>query len=105
MCGTKQAGIIARTLKTMIRTFWLGYGKICETNESAVAAHGDYLPVAVKTVHLTVPQHRFIRFLFNEKIRTFRFGYGKNGDPDENRTRVTAVKGRCLSRLTTGPYW
>ena len=26
------------------------------------------------------------------------------GDPDENRTRVTAVKGRCLNRLTTGPY-
>ena len=25
------------------------------------------------------------------------------GDPDENRTRVTAVKGRCLDRLTTGP--
>ena len=25
------------------------------------------------------------------------------GDPDGNRTRVTAVKGRCLSRLTTGP--
>ena len=25
------------------------------------------------------------------------------GDPDENRTRVTAVKGRCLNRLTTGP--
>ncbi len=24
-------------------------------------------------------------------------------DPDGNRTRVTAVKGRCLSRLTTGP--
>ena len=24
-------------------------------------------------------------------------------DPDENRTRVTAVKGRCLNRLTTGP--
>ena len=27
------------------------------------------------------------------------------GDPDENRTRVTAVKGRCLNRLTTGPCW
>ena len=27
------------------------------------------------------------------------------GDPDENRTRVTAVKGRCLNRLTTGPYF
>ena len=25
------------------------------------------------------------------------------GDPYENRTRVTAVKGRCLSRLTNGP--
>ena len=25
------------------------------------------------------------------------------GDPDGNRTRVTAVKGRCLDRLTTGP--
>ena len=24
-------------------------------------------------------------------------------DPDGNRTRVTAVKGRCLNRLTTGP--
>ena len=27
----------------------------------------------------------------------------KNGDPEENRTPVTAVKGRCLDRLTTGP--
>ncbi len=26
-----------------------------------------------------------------------------SNDPDENRTRVTAVKGRCLNRLTTGP--
>ena len=26
------------------------------------------------------------------------------GDPVGNRTRVTAVKGRCLDRLTTGPY-
>ena len=25
------------------------------------------------------------------------------GDPYENRTRVTAVKGRCLDRLTNGP--
>ena len=38
----------------------------------------------------------------NKKVTvkvTFYFG-----DPDENRTRVTAVKGRCLNRLTTGPY-
>ena len=26
-------------------------------------------------------------------------------DSDENRTRVTAVKGRCLNRLTMGPYF
>ena len=25
------------------------------------------------------------------------------GDPYENRTRDTAVKGRCLNRLTNGP--
>ena len=28
---------------------------------------------------------------------------GVKSDPDGNRTRVTAVKGRCLNRLTTGP--
>ncbi len=27
----------------------------------------------------------------------------KTGDPEGNRTPVTAVKGRCLDRLTTGP--
>ena len=26
------------------------------------------------------------------------------GDPTGTRTRVTAVKGRCLNRLTMGPY-
>ena len=26
------------------------------------------------------------------------------GDPYENRTRVSAVKGPCLNRLTNGPY-
>ena len=43
----------------------------------------------------------------------FRFPYGKKdttqkggvffGDPYGNRTHVTAVKGRCLNRLTNGP--
>ena len=28
----------------------------------------------------------------------------KSGDPTGIRTRVTAVKGRCLNRLTMGPY-
>ena len=30
-------------------------------------------------------------------------GYGAISDSDGNRTRVTAVKGRCLDRLTTEP--
>ncbi len=44
---------------------------------------------------------------------SFRFPYGKKedtlkgvfffGDPYGNRTHVTAVKGRCLNRLTNGP--
>ena len=30
-------------------------------------------------------------------------GYVAINDPNEIRTRVTAVKGRCLNRLTMGP--
>ena len=45
-----------------------------------------------------------IPVLFRESKSTGPFGpVLLDGDPDENRTRVTAVKGRCLSRLTTGP--
>ena len=33
-------------------------------------------------------------------------GYGTGlDDSDGNRTRVTAVKGRCLNLLTTEPYY
>ena len=38
------------------------------------------------------------------KKRNQRFLSQTNGDPIGNRTRVTAVKGRCLNRLTMGPY-
>ena len=41
------------------------------------------------------------KIMFYFKISLKIEGY--YGDPDENRTRVTAVKGRCLNRLTTGP--
>ena len=37
------------------------------------------------------------------KARNYTFLALSKSDPDENRTRVSAVKGRCLSRLTTGP--
>ena len=37
----------------------------------------------------------------NKKIRTL--SHSDCGDPYGNRTHVTAVKGRCLNRLTNGP--
>ena len=40
--------------------------------------------------------------LFWNKKRAPKIG-ALNGDPCENRTRVTAVKGPCLNRLTNGP--
>ena len=35
-------------------------------------------------------------------VTKYKIAVTKN-DSDENRTRVTAVKGRCLDRLTTEP--
>ena len=36
--------------------------------------------------------------------RRIKFMQSLASDSDGNRTRVTAVKGRCLDRLTTEPY-
>ena len=41
---------------------------------------------------------------FSQKAKKERFFMRSFGDPYENRTRVTAVKGRCLNLLTNGPY-
>ena len=46
-------------------------------------------------------RHLFILIILIAKKTPFRCLF--YGDPDGNRTRVTAVKGRCLNRLTTGP--
>ena len=37
------------------------------------------------------------------QTRALPLGYVAINDPNEIRTRVTAVKGRCLNRLTMGP--
>ena len=42
--------------------------------------------------------------LYTKENRSKAYALLRHGDPDENRTRITAVKGRCLNRLTTGPY-
>ena len=49
-----------------------------------------------------MPPFRFRRNRQKEKPPAFAGGF-LFGDPYGNRTHVTAVKGRCLNRLTTGP--
>ena len=46
------------------------------------------------------------RFLFSykQKNHLYQSDKGDLGDPYGNRTHVTAVKGRCLNRLTNGPH-
>ena len=48
---------------------------------------------------------RFSRERQNPNLSPIRkkFGFCLHGDPYGNRTHVTAVKGRCLNRLTNGP--
>ena len=50
---------------------------------------------------MNIMRLRIDEILKQKKKTLFRVSCG---DSDENRTRVTAVKGRCLNRLTTEPY-
>ena len=61
-------------------------------------------------LYLKRKEHRKINFCVDIKIINpnpslirKKFGFINNGDPYGNRTHVTAVKGRCLNRLTNGP--
>ena len=61
-------------------------------------------------LYLKQREHRKINFCVDIKIINpnpslirKKFGFINNGDPYGNRTHVTAVKGRCLNRLTNGP--
>ena len=55
----------------------------------------------IGTITASYLYQKFSSMLENFYVFSVR---SKINDPDENRTRVTAVKGRCLNRLTTGPY-
>ena len=49
--------------------------------------------------------YAYINYFYQKKIKTSELLLGCfRGDPWGNRTPVTAVKGRCLNRLTNGPY-
>ena len=47
--------------------------------------------------------HGFLNGKRKKEVDNDRIAVHFLGDPWENRTPVTAVKGRCLSRLTNGP--
>ena len=53
------------------------------------------------------PTHAFTRLTVFKTVPFSRtwviLRYGRANDPYGTRTRVTAVKGRCLNRLTNGP--
>ena len=53
------------------------------------------------TVFKTVPFSRTWVILRNKLI--LKYVINNDNDPYGTRTRVTAVKGRCLNRLTNGP--
>ena len=77
---------------------------VCLANMKQSVPTGIHTPkvcfIAAGCFIFHVPQARFIpKRKKSHLCVTFLFG-----DPDETRTRVTAVKGRCLNRLTTGPY-
>ncbi len=56
---------------------------------------------ALSYLAITNPKKSLVKKMTNSDVSKFVIFFF--GDPDGNRTRVTAVKGRCLSRLTTGP--
>ena len=78
----------------------------------------EQLQIMYKYYRKKAQKHKFLGFslkaptrfeLVIEVLQTFALplGYGAallRSDSDGNRTRVTAVKGRCLNRLTTEPY-
>ena len=59
-------------------------------------ALGAVVPEAVKSTPA-------VNQIYLTKENGAKFTLLRHGDPKENRTPVTAVKGRCLNRLTMGP--
>ena len=49
------------------------------------------------------PQGLLLRLAQIHSSQCAGFVFARHGDPYGNRTHVTAVKGRCLNRLTNGP--
>ena len=67
----------------------------------------QYLPVLLhwEVFHWQLHQALFtaFRFPYTKRKNHSKWSGFSFGDPYGNRTHVTAVKGRCLNRLTNGP--
>ena len=66
-----------------------------KSEEDIASAYGEGEPPACFLYGLSIP--------VRQKRRTSEWMSFFFGDPYGNRTHVTAVKGRCLNRLTNGP--
>ena len=58
------------------------------------------LPLGYGTIYYVIIKKRFLE----ETVCSFNHYNLLLNDSSGNRTRVTAVKGRCLNRLTMEPY-
>ena len=65
-----------------------------------LAQNGNIFKTKAKTIKINFYTINY-KFLRAKNHRSF---CNIAGDPDGIRTRVTAVKGRCLNLLTTGPF-
>ena len=78
--------------------FWKSYKKISKEDKGFEPLHA----FTRLTVFKTVPFSRTWVILRNKLI--LKYVINNDNDPYGTRTRVTAVKGRCLNRLTNGPW-
>ena len=78
-----------------------------QRKESPLIISGDFYGADERTRTFT-PEHKNLNLAClpvppRPQIKKESFDSLPNGDPTGTRTRVTAVKGRCLNRLTMGP--
>ena len=106
MCYSRLYNVLHSTNKILGKC-----GRICSALQGFRRGSGGAM---LRTPRVPFVQLNIILIAFCTHLVYLRHELAKNkttpnsvvlffGDPWENRTPVTAVKGRCLSRLTNGP--
>ena len=78
-------------------------GPVCGSAEPRLASVGGRFASPIPPSPVRSPTRRMLIFHANKTRWMLKFQRIVAGDPTGTRTRVTAVKGRCLNRLTIGP--